>query len=118
MNGIGTVPDQSQHVYSEMFPVEYNQRAVQVLERIESKLTGRDFLRPTGGNAVNGFEVEAGANGAGGDEQEAGGEGAGEGQGNEDEGALDTEQQVFRLLQQAMSYENLCQHYIGWCSFW
>ncbi|KAH0559920.1 hypothetical protein GP486_003558 [Trichoglossum hirsutum] len=26
--------------------------------------------------------------------------------------------QVDKLLQQATSLENLCQHYIGWCSFW
>ncbi|ODQ81853.1 hypothetical protein BABINDRAFT_160083 [Babjeviella inositovora NRRL Y-12698] len=26
--------------------------------------------------------------------------------------------QVDRLIQQATSVENLCQHYIGWCSFW
>lgn len=26
--------------------------------------------------------------------------------------------QVDKLLAQATSVENLCQHYIGWCSFW
>lgn len=26
--------------------------------------------------------------------------------------------QVDQLLGEAVSYENLCQHYIGWCSFW
>lgn len=26
--------------------------------------------------------------------------------------------QVDKLLVQATSVENLCQHYIGWCSFW
>lgn len=26
--------------------------------------------------------------------------------------------QVDKLIQQATSVENLCQHYIGWCSFW
>ncbi|ODV94288.1 hypothetical protein PACTADRAFT_4233 [Pachysolen tannophilus NRRL Y-2460] len=31
---------------------------------------------------------------------------------------LDVPQQVDRLIQQATSVENLCQHYIGWCSFW
>ena len=31
---------------------------------------------------------------------------------------LDVEQQVGKLIGQATSVENLCQHYIGWCSFW
>ncbi|KAI9893709.1 MAG: phosphatidylinositol kinase- protein kinase tor1 [Vezdaea aestivalis] len=31
---------------------------------------------------------------------------------------LDVEGQVEKLIQQAVSLENLCQHYIGWCSFW
>ncbi|GMF58244.1 unnamed protein product [[Candida] boidinii] len=31
---------------------------------------------------------------------------------------LDTPTQVDKLIQQATSVENLCQHYIGWCSFW
>ena len=35
---------------------------------------------------------------------------------NEEE--LDVEEQVQKLIRQATSVENLCQHYIGWCSFW
>ena len=31
---------------------------------------------------------------------------------------LDVEEQVGKLIGQATSVENLCQHYIGWCSFW
>lgn len=31
---------------------------------------------------------------------------------------LDVPTQVDKLIQQATSVENLCQHYIGWCSFW
>jgi FKBP12-rapamycin complex-associated protein len=26
--------------------------------------------------------------------------------------------QVQRLISQAISHENLCQSYIGWCPFW
>ena len=26
--------------------------------------------------------------------------------------------QVDKLLTEATKFENLCQHYIGWCSFW
>lgn len=31
---------------------------------------------------------------------------------------LDVSDQVDKLIQQATSIENLCQHYIGWCPFW
>lgn len=31
---------------------------------------------------------------------------------------LSVSDQVDKLLVQATSVENLCQHYIGWCSFW
>ena len=31
---------------------------------------------------------------------------------------LNVEQQVAKLIAQATNVENLCQHYIGWCSFW
>ena len=56
-----------------------NARAVQVLDRVRDKLTGRDF------------------------------------RGKEE---LGVERQVGKLIGQATNVENLCQHYIGWCSFW
>lgn len=31
---------------------------------------------------------------------------------------LDCNAQVDRLIKEATNLENLCQHYIGWCSFW
>ncbi|KAI9736363.1 MAG: phosphatidylinositol kinase- protein kinase tor1 [Cirrosporium novae-zelandiae] len=31
---------------------------------------------------------------------------------------LSVSEQVDKLIAQAVSTENLCQHYIGWCSFW
>ena len=31
---------------------------------------------------------------------------------------LDIEDQVAKLIAQATNIENICQHYIGWCSFW
>lgn len=31
---------------------------------------------------------------------------------------LNIRDQVDKLLAQATSVENLCQHWIGWCSFW
>ena len=54
-------------------------RAVEVLDRVSQKLTGRDF-KP-----------------------------------NED---LEVVAQVNKLIIEATKLENLCQHYIGWCSFW
>lgn len=56
-----------------------NARAVEVLGRVQQKLTGRDF-KP----------------------------------GEE----LDVTAQVNKLIIEATKLENLCQHYIGWCSFW
>jgi FKBP12-rapamycin complex-associated protein len=34
------------------------------------------------------------------------------------ENELNVTDQVERLLSEATNLENLCQHYIGWCSFW
>ncbi|MBE3046794.1 hypothetical protein IMZ48_30555 [Candidatus Bathyarchaeota archaeon] len=56
-----------------------NARALEVLDRVQQKLTGRDFR-----NAVE----------------------------------MDVVGQVNRLIIEATRLENLCQHYIGWCSFW
>lgn len=56
-----------------------NARALEVLDRVSQKLTGRDFK-----------------------------------QGEE----LDVVLQVDKLIVEATKLENLCQHYIGWCSFW
>ncbi|KAG5988492.1 hypothetical protein E4U54_004644, partial [Claviceps lovelessii] len=56
-----------------------NARAVEVLDRVQQKLTGRDFKN------------------------------------NEE---LDVISQVDKLIVEATRLENLCQHYIGWCSFW
>ncbi|KAK7428315.1 phosphatidylinositol kinase-related protein kinase tor1 [Neonectria magnoliae] len=56
-----------------------NARAVEVLDRVSQKLTGRDFKN------------------------------------NEE---LDVINQVNKLIMEATKLENLCQHYIGWCSFW
>ena len=56
-----------------------NARAVEVLDRVTQKLTGRDF-KP-----------------------------------NEE---LEVVAQVNKLIIEATRLENLCQHYIGWCSFW
>ncbi|KAI0836439.1 FAT-domain-containing protein [Hypoxylon sp. FL0890] len=72
VNGAGQTLD------GEMAEIQ-NARAVEVLDRVNQKLTGRDF-KPT------------------------------------DE--LDVVTQVNKLIMEATKLENLCQHYIGWCSFW
>jgi FKBP12-rapamycin complex-associated protein len=63
---------------NEMAEVQ-NSRAVEVLDRVAQKLTGRDF-KPDDELTVN--------------------------------------EQVNKLIIEATKLENLCQHYIGWCSFW
>ena len=113
-----------------------NARALQVLARVKEKLTGRDFKRPSSSNApptvvntmrkqgVKSFsEKKTFPNGTV--------------LGTETDRAMDASPlttataaasdegyelpvdiQVEKLLAQATSVENLCQHYIGWCSFW
>ena len=56
-----------------------NARAIEVLDRVQQKLTGRDFKA------------------------------------NEELTVVD---QVNKLIVEATNLENLCQHFIGWCSFW
>jgi len=56
-----------------------NERALFVYNRVQNKLTGRDF---------------------------------------NPEIALSVEVQVDRLIEQATSFENLCQCFSGWCAFW
>ena len=61
--------------------VALNEKALRVIQRVEDKLTGTDFVDC-------------------------------EGQ------PLPVPEQVQRLIVQATSTENLCQHYMGWCAFW
>ena len=65
-----------------------NTRAVEVMKRMSDKLMGRDY--PT----------EGVAGGSGGSEPDS------------------VYSQVQRLILAAISHENLCQSYIGWCAFW
>ena len=81
VNGGGPGKDQNANgAAAAQDPVEMqNARAIEVLDRVQQKLTGRDF-KP----------------------QEE----------------LDVISQVNKLIIEATKLENLCQHYIGWCSFW
>lgn len=75
-----------------------NARAIQVLARVKEKLTGMDFpVKKEEG-------VSKGVPGVGPVVVE----------GKE----LRVDMQVDRLIREATNLENLCQHYIGWCSFW
>lgn len=73
-----------------------NERAVAVMERMKNKLTGHDFM-PTN-TASHMLDPR--------------------GDGREVEPGLNVKTQVQKLITQAMSHENLCQSYVGWCPFW
>eukprot|EP00884_Botryococcus_braunii_P019425 jgi/Botrbrau1/6166/Bobra.0344s0007.1 len=66
-----------------------NERAVAVMQRMSDKLTGRDFVQESQQQEQQNRVLDS-----------------------------NVESQVNRLIQQAMSHENLCQSYIGWCPFW
>ncbi|KAK3079016.1 hypothetical protein LTS18_005954 [Coniosporium uncinatum] len=81
-----------------------NARALQVLARVKEKLTGRDF-RPSEELVVE-YQVERLIK-----EKLTGRD-------FRPSEELVVEYQVERLIKEATNLENLCQHYIGWCSFW
>ncbi|KAL5560921.1 hypothetical protein UlMin_030668 [Ulmus minor] len=82
-----------------------NERAVVVMARMSNKLTGRDFSTFSSASpnsiphAVDHNTLLTG------DTREV-------------EHGLSVKLQVQKLIDQAMSYENLCQNYVGWCPFW
>jgi len=89
-----------------------NARALQVLARVKEKLTGRDFGPKASSSSFNG-----GINGLSLTDDLRGISSTSSGN-TELMGGLQVSDQVDRLLRQATDVENLCQHYIGWCSFW
>lgn len=114
-----------------------NARALQVLARVKEKLTGRDFKPAAPATAVAGLRADVNGLGLeslmtvnGGTMNHVNGIGALEPgkqvsiAGTTPEttmagiGGLGVAEQVDRLILQATNVENLCQHYIGWCSFW
>lgn len=66
-----------------------NSRAIEVINRIQSKLNGRDFFSHLAASESGGHRP-----------------------------ASTVEQQVERLIAEATSVENLCQLFVGWCPFW
>jgi serine/threonine-protein kinase mTOR len=105
-----------------------NARALQVLARVKEKLTGRDFTPTTtttgpngAANLTPGQRLEASSGGAmelGAIVAAAALDGGSAGVERRGEGELLVAEQVEKLIKQATNTENLCQHYIGWCSFW
>ncbi|XP_042010237.1 serine/threonine-protein kinase TOR-like isoform X1 [Salvia splendens] len=79
-----------------------NERAVVVMARMSNKLTGRDFSSVPSSSIQHSLEHSTLISG---DTHEA------------DHG-LSVKLQVQKLILQAMSHENLCQNYVGWCPFW
>ncbi|CCW63247.1 unnamed protein product [Phytomonas sp. EM1] len=65
-------------------------KAQKVVHRIQQKLEGRDFLEP--------FPKRCDV--------------------SMHDGGLSVKSQVARLIEEAKSNENLCQHFQGWCPFW
>jgi FKBP12-rapamycin complex-associated protein len=67
-----------------------NERAMTVMKRMTDKLMGRDHV----------VDGSSGSNSS------------------SDQTCDSVPAQVQRLIAQAISHENLCQSYIGWCPFW
>ena len=79
-----------------MEPEALNKKALDIVQRVRDKLTGKDFNTEVGpqiffsiGYIYLYFQE-----------------------------SLEVCQQVELLISQATSHENLCQCYIGWCPFW
>ena len=76
-------------------PEALNKKALDIVQRVRDKLTGRDFSKEVyslvkeGNLMVLCFQE-----------------------------SLEVGEQVELLISQARSHENLCQCYIGWCPFW
>ena len=100
-----------------------NARALQVLARVKEKLTGRDFKKPThqdiGRSIIDSLQKAGVKSLKDGEKQVSLSQMTTTTLGSGDDGQeLSVDWQVEKLLGQATSVENLCQHYIGWCSFW
>lgn len=108
-----------QHLDGEAAEMQ-NERAVQVLNRVKEKLHGLDFGKVGQKTGSSGQAYGNGNDNTANNHQSAiistsmvgGNAGVGV------EGELNFIDQVDRLLIEATKLENLCQHYIGWCSFW
>ncbi|MCD7451125.1 hypothetical protein HAX54_009737 [Datura stramonium] len=81
-----------------------NERAVAVMARMSNKLTGRDFATTSACSSSLQHALDHST--------------LISGETREADHGLSVKLQVQKLIQQAMSHENLCQNYVGWCPFW
>ena len=99
-----SIVEEEKHIGDAAAADHLNEKALQVVARVESKLKGTDFIEEhvpaPGSTALAAAVVGAGAGGGG------------------REHVLDVPAQVQRLIEEATSHINLCQAYIGWCPFW
>lgn len=84
-------------------PEALNSGAISVINRVSSKLTGKDFrdMKPGRSKRTPGL-----------DEFDEGHDK------KKEEWPLSVKSQVDRLIEEATSVQNLCQSYVGWCPFW
>lgn len=83
-------------------PEALNSGAISVINRVSSKLTGKDFRDMKPGRwkrtiGLDNFNENSSKN---------------------EEWPLSVKSQVDRLIEEATSVQNLCQSYVGWCPFW
>jgi FKBP12-rapamycin complex-associated protein len=93
-----------------------NQRAMEVLARVKEKLTGRDFPPVVVEDDENATVATIPATAVSTDDTEA--QTLAAQAGPRPIESLRVDVQVDKLIREATNLENLCQHYIGWCSFW
>lgn len=86
-----------------------NSRAIEVINRIQSKLNGRDFYSYVANNNNNASSSN---------NTDTNGTDSAEGSPAAVVQASTVEEQVDRLIIEATSVENLCQLFVGWCPFW
>jgi FKBP12-rapamycin complex-associated protein len=97
-----------------------NARAIQVLARVKEKLTGMDFPMKDRAQGNTAAAAAAVTNSSGLTVPAVAGPTTPGGQQPTPAGEIElrVDVQVDRLIREATNLENLCQHYIGWCSFW
>ena len=82
-----------------------NSGAISVINRVSSKLTGKDFrdMKPGRSKQTPGLDDFSEST----DSSKKG-----------EEWPLSVKSQVDRLIEEATKAQNLCQSYVGWCPFW
>lgn len=88
-------------------PEALNSGAISVINRVSSKLTGKDFrdMKPGKSKRIVGLDDFTS------NQTEIDGSSIGE-------WPLSVKSQVDRLIEEASRVQNLCQSYVGWCPFW